>query len=97
MTHKFVGQFAFKNDAIVKEEAKMPIPPKQEWNAYSIWQFNGKRYQPVTQKAVDGLEALVKQIQNAGFKSATKDGKRKPSSIKYAICTYGVEDFRLLK
>jgi len=104
MTSKFVGHFqlasadeANTSKQLVKVEGIEKLPPKTEWHNYSIWEFNGKRYRPVTQKAIDGLENLVKQFSDLGYTKAIKDGKRKPSSVKYAICTFGVEDFKIVK
>lgn len=104
MAHKFVGHFQLasvdgadtaKQLSLVKSEEA--LPPKTEWHNYSIWEFNGRRYRPVTQKAIDGLEALVKQFADLGCLKAVKPAKCKPSSVKYAICTFGVEDFTITK
>lgn len=95
MTKKFEGPIVLDGNT-----PKMPtcetIPVKQEWNHFCIWEFNGKRYRPLTQKAEDNLMDIVKKLEANGFKAATKDGKRKPTSIKYAITTTGVEDFRYI-
>jgi len=97
MTSKFIGKFTFDAGQISKVVETETIPEKKLWNNYSIWEFNGKRYRPVTKNATEDLESLVKEIQNAGYTAARKQGKIKPSSIKYAICTTGVEDFKLVK
>lgn len=103
MTEKFVGHFqlasnpdnSFKNLVLVRGLEKMP--PKEKWNEFSIYEFNGKIYKPVTKKAEDNLDNLVKQFQtDYGCTKAVKEGKRKPSSIKYAIQTYGVEPFHIV-
>ena len=39
------------------------------------------------------LTTAVQEIQKLGFSGATKDGRRKPTSIRYAILTTGVEPF----
>ena len=92
MTTKFVGEIKFDNGKIIMPSNK-DIPPKKEWNHYAIFQFNGKRYNPLTQKAEDNIDAIVRQIEATGKTKSTKEGKRKPTSIKYAILTTGVEDF----
>lgn len=97
MTRKFVGSFSFDGASVQKHEAEGALPDKQRWHEFEIWEFNGKRYRPVSEKAAAGLEALVKELEAAGFKGASKVSKRKLSSLKYAICTLGVEDFELVK
>lgn len=103
MTKKFVGHFqlatnednTFKDLILVRSEES--LPPKQKWNEFSIYEFNGKIYRPVTKKAEDNLDELVKRLQDDyGYTKAVKDGKRKPSSIRYAIQTYGVESFHIV-
>lgn len=100
MTHKYIGEVKVEIlDSNVK--AIMPsdasIPPKQEWSKHSLWEFNGKAYRPITQKAEDNLAAVVAEVEKAGFTKATKFGKRKPTSVRYAILTTGVEPFYFVK
>ena len=97
MTEKFIGEFKFENEKLLLEKSDERIPVKQEWGKHCIWEFNGKRYRPVTQKAVDSLAGIVKTLESSGYKCAVKEAKRKPSSLKYAICTFGVEEFRFVK
>ena len=97
MTQKLVGEITFSADNIPQMPTSTDVPDKKDWHLHSIFEFNGKVYKPVTQKASDSLENAVKHLQNAGFKSATKEGKRKPTSLRYAIQTTGVEDFIYLK
>ena len=98
MTKKFVGHFqlatnednTFKDLVLMRSAEK--LPPKEKWNEFSIYEFNGKIYKPVTKKAKENLDELVKRFQDDyGYTKAIKDGKHKPSSIRYAIQTYGVE------
>lgn len=95
MTTKFIGEIALENN-VPKMPTSTDIPPKQEWNHFAIWEFNGRRYQPVTMKAEASLQDAIKKLEAAGFHAATKDGKRKPTSIRYAIQTTGVEPFRFI-
>lgn len=104
MTQKFIGEIIVDAKAIgsdVPVKVTMPsdavIPPKQEWHKHAIWQFNGKAYKPLTKKAEDSLAFAVKNIETLGFSGATKDGKRKPTSIRYAILTTGIEPFIYIK
>lgn len=95
MTKRFVGNITVTGTDTIKVE--MPsctdIPAKTEWHSAAIWQFNGKRYTPLTQKAEDNLVQVVKDIEALGKTKATKDGKLKPTSIRYGILTTGVEPF----
>lgn len=99
MTHKFTGAIKVEaNPSNPKEiSVKMPsctaIPPKAEWHSNAVWEFNGKAYKPLTPLAENALATAVQEIQKLGFSGATKDGRRKPTSIRYAILTTGVEPF----
>ena len=95
MTHKYSGKITFDGNKITMPSCT-DIPPKTQWFNASIWQFNGKAYKPLTQQAIDNLEDIVKQVEATGKTKATKDGKRKPTSIKYAILTTGVEPFEVI-
>ena len=99
MTQKFIGPITVDTaDGIkVKMPSDTAIPPKQEWSKHPIWQFNGKAYKPLTNKAEASLENAVKQIETLGFSGATKEGKRKPTSVRYAILTTGIEPFIYIK
>ena len=99
MTERFVGYFKIDNSPKKINLVKVAntLPPKEQWHSYSIWEFNGKRYRPITQNAINDLDNLVKEIEKSGYTCAVKNAKRKPSSIKYAICTYGIEDFKFSK
>ena len=101
MTQKFCGDLiiSIEGDTV---QAHFPventtIPPKQEWSMNAIWQFNGRAYKPLTQKAKNNLESIVKTLQKEGFTCATKSGRRKPTSLRYAILTTGVEPFIYIK
>lgn len=99
MTHKFTGAIKVEADPSNPKEisVKMPsctaIPPKAEWHSNAVWEFNGKAYKPLTPLAENALATAVQEIQKLGFSGATKDGRRKPTSIRYAILTTGVEPF----
>lgn len=99
MTHKFIGAIKVEaNPSNPKEiSVKMPsctaIPPKADWHSNAVWEFNGKAYKPLTPLAENALATAVQEIQKLGFSGATKDGRRKPTSIRYAILTTGVEPF----
>lgn len=99
MTHKFTGAIKVEaNPSNPKEiSVKMPsctaIPPKADWHSNAVWEFNGKAYKPLTPLAENALATAVQEIQKLGFSGATKDGRRKPTSIRYAILTTGVEPF----
>ena len=95
MTTKYSGKIIFDGSKVTMPTST-DIPPKTEWFNASIWQFNGRAYKPLTQKAIDNLEDVVKQVEATGKTQATKDGKRKPTSIKYAILTTGVEPFEFI-
>ena len=100
MTQKFIGNIkVFKGPTSL--EIAMPtdtsIPPKQEWSKHPIWQFNGKAYKPLTTLAELDLNSAIKQIEAEGFTRATKEGKRKPTSISYAILTTNVEPFYFVR
>ena len=99
MTQKFIGPIDV--DTTNGIEVKMPsdtaIPPKQEWSKHPIWQFNGKAYKPLTKKAEECLTATIKRIESCGYTKATKEDKWKPTSIRYAILTTGVEPFIYIK
>lgn len=103
MIHKFTGAIKVEaNPSNPKEiSVKMPscidIPPKTEWHSNAVWEFNGKAYKPLTTLAENALAAAVQEIQKLGFSGATKDGRRKPTSIRYAILTTGVEPFYYIK
>lgn len=107
MTQKFIGEIIVNAEASndgpsahiisVTMPSDATIPPKQEWSKHAIWQFNGRAYKPLTAKAEDSLEAAVKKVETLGFSGATKDGKRKPTSIRYAILTTGIEKFTFIK
>ena len=99
MTQKFIGDITLENTDPVKVimPSDSSIPPKQEWHKHAIWQFNGKAYKPLTHKAEASLENAVKQIETLGFSRATKEGKRKPTSVRYAILTTGIEPFIYIK
>lgn len=95
MTQKFEGNI--KIDGLtVSMPSNTSIPPKKEWFSYSIWEFNGKVYRPITALAVKDLENAVKTIEAQGKTKATKPGKIKPTSIEYAIRTTGVENFEFI-
>lgn len=101
MTQKFCGDLivSLEGDTV---QAHFPventtIPPKQEWSKHAIWQFNGRAYKPLTQLAENNLELMVKAIEKEGYTGATKDGRRKPTSIRYALLTTGVEPFIYIK
>lgn len=96
MTKKLVGEIAVEGSA-VRMPTCQEIPDKKDWHCFSIFDFNGKVYKPVTQKAIDSLENAVKKLEEQGYKNATKEGKRKPTSLKYAIQTTGVEAFTFCK
>lgn len=96
MTIKYVGDITFNGD-VPAMPTDTNIPEKKEWSKYAIWVFNGKQYNPVSQKAVDSLDNAVKTLAAKGYVGAKKEGKRKLSSIKYYIKTLGVEDFTLTK
>lgn len=96
MTQKFIGNIKVEvngKDVKVGMPASDVIPPKQEWSKYPIWQFNGKAYKPLTAPAQQDLDRAVKEIEAKGFTAATKEAKWKPTSIRYAILTTGVEPF----
>lgn len=99
MTQKFTGAIKVEaNPSNPKEiSVKMPsctaIPPKADWHSNAVWEFNGKAYKPLTPLAENALATAVQEIQKLGFSGATKDGRRKPTSIRYAILTTGVEPF----
>lgn len=95
MTQKFEGNIVFDGTKIIMPN-NTNIPPKTEWFNATIWQFNGKAYKPLTQKAIDNLSTVVKQVESTGKTKATKPGKRKPTSIQYAILTTGVEPFEFI-
>lgn len=99
MTQKFIGPIDI--DTLNGIKVEMPtdtaIPPKQEWSKHPIWQFNGRAYKPLTKMAEDCLEATVKRIESCGYSKATKEAKRKPTSVRYAILTTGVEPFIYIK
>lgn len=101
MTKKFVGDLKVSNEAdgihVSFPIENTTIPPKQEWSKHAIWQFNGRAYKPLTQKAEDVLTEAVEKIKTFGFSQATKEAKRKPTSIRYAILTTGVEKFTYIK
>lgn len=99
MTQKFIGTIKVSKGSSL--EILMPsdtsIPPKQEWSKHPIWQFNGKAYKPLTPLAELDLNCAIKQVEAEGFTLATKEGKRKPTSIRYAILTTNVEPFYFIK
>ena len=101
MTQKYNGDIAVSNEAdgihVTFPVENTDIPPKQEWSKHAIWQFNGRAYKPLTQKAEDALTAAVKKIESFGYTKATKEAKWKPTSIRYAILTTGVEPFVYIK
>jgi len=96
MTQKFEGNVSLDGTTIVMP-TNTDLPQKQDWHSYSIWEFNGKAWRPVTQKANENLDDIVKKLQDMGYTYAKKDGKIKPSSLRYMIKTTGVEDFVLAK
>lgn len=99
MTQKFTGAIKVETNPSNPKEifVKMPscidIPSKTEWHSNAVWEFNGKAYKPLTTLAENILTTAVQEIQKLGFSGATKDGRRKPTSIRYAILTTGVEPF----
>lgn len=97
MTKKLIGEIEVSQTPDGGITVAMPtgteIPEKKEWSKHAIWQFNGKAYKPLTQKAEDCLVAAVKDIESKGYAKATKEGKRKLTSVRYAILTTGVEPF----
>lgn len=102
MTQKFCGDLKVLVDDGNDIHIAFPIdnteiPVKQEWSKHAIWQFNGRAYKPLTQKAEDSLTAAVKKIESLGYTGATKSGRRKPTSIRYAILTTGIEPFIYIK
>lgn len=99
MTQKFIGEIGLdtSNGIVVKMPTDTAIPPKQEWSKHAIWQFNDKAYKPLTQKAEECLATAIKTIENCGYTKATKEAKWKPTSIRYAILTTGVENFTYIK
>lgn len=92
MTIRYVGEIQYSDGKITMPN-NTDLPPKQQWANYPIFVFNGKRYNTVNQKAEDNLAAVINQIQAEGKTSARKEGKLKPSSIRYGILTTGVEPF----
>lgn len=102
MTKKFVGDLKVSVDSSNNVHITFPvdnveIPPKQEWSKHAIWQFNGRAYKPLTQKAEDALSEAVEKIKSFGFTKATKETKRKPTSVRYAVLTTGIEPFIYIK
>lgn len=92
MTIRYVGEIQYADGKVIMP-TETKLPPKQQWASYAIYVFNGKRYNTVTQKAEDNLNATIKKIEAEGKTKAVKDGKIKPSSIRYGILTTGVEPF----
>ena len=101
MTSKFVGDIIVSKSGdgvnVAFNATSQGIPPKQEWHKHQIWQFNGKAYKPLTQKAEDSLDQAIRQIESFGYSKATKEARRKPTSIRYAVLTTGVEPFIYIK
>ena len=95
MTIKYEGEIKYLDGKVIMP-TNTTIPPKQEWNKHAIFQFNGKCYNALTQRAIDNVSDIVKQIEATGKTKATKPFKRKPTSIKYAIMTTGVEPFEYI-
>ena len=92
MTIKYVGEISYVDGKVVMPTST-DVPDKKLWNNYSVFKFNGKRYLPMTHKAEANVNSVIKQIEAEGKKTARKEGKIKPSSIRYGILTTGIEDF----
>ena len=99
MTQKFIGPITIDTANGIKVEmpSDTAIPPKQEWSKHPIWQCNGKAYMPLTKLAENQLADAIKTIESCGYTKATKEAKWKPTSIRYAILTTGVENFTYIK
>lgn len=95
MTTKFEGNIIFDGTKTIMPSAPVTTP-KRDWFNASIWQFNGKAYKPLTQRAANNLRDIVAQIEATGKTKATKPGKLKPTSIQYAVLTTGVEPFEFI-
>lgn len=92
MTIRYVGEIQYA-DGKITMPSDTNLPPKQQWSNYPIFVFNGKRYNAVNQKAEDSLAKVITKIQSEGKTKAVKEGKIKPSSIRYGILTTGIEPF----
>lgn len=95
MTQKFEGSITFDGTKAVMPTNPVTTP-KRDWFNATIWQFNGKAYKPLTQKANANLADIVRQIEATGKTKATKPGKLKPTSIQYAVLTTNVEPFEFI-